>query len=384
MRIRNSLRSRSVLVDSREQQSEREIAAFESLGSSSSQRRVGNGKPFAAAETVSCADEAFVSRIVSRLDDLTARLEDHDPSSTPVVMDELFRFLFQIRRELPVAEWKRVALATIVPHPIRRLLHADPFTRRAFEKPRGYAGDAGVIDFMYRRSSSSIPTRHYLMHEYLMALPAARAIRFRRQLVSEMVDATAAIKARPRIMSFASGHCRELDLSAAARTGTIGAMLAVDQDSESLETVTSDYGKLGVESRQGSVRQLISGKLKTEPLDFAYALGLMDYLSAAVGQRFCRSLFDLLAPGGEMMFANFLPDIPDSGYMESFMNWDLIYRTPDQALQLLSEIPRYRIDSTSISFDPSDNLVFVHCRKKGGRHGDQHDRKDGNTLKATR
>src|SRR5262245_42887069 len=43
------------------------------------------------------------------------------------------------------AEFARVCLE----HPLRLLLHHDPFTARAFSKPRGYAGDAPLLDFMY-------------------------------------------------------------------------------------------------------------------------------------------------------------------------------------------------------------------------------------------
>src|SRR5438128_12228 len=33
-------------------------------------------------------------------------------------------------------------------HPLRELLHQDPFTWRAYSKPRGYAGDAELLDFI--------------------------------------------------------------------------------------------------------------------------------------------------------------------------------------------------------------------------------------------
>ena len=32
---------------------------------------------------------------------------------------------------------------------IKRLAHQDPFTRRAFEKPRGYAGDAELLEYIH-------------------------------------------------------------------------------------------------------------------------------------------------------------------------------------------------------------------------------------------
>src|ERR1700730_8656601 len=32
-------------------------------------------------------------------------------------------------------------------HPLRELVHQDPFTYRTFSKPRGYAGDAVMLDY---------------------------------------------------------------------------------------------------------------------------------------------------------------------------------------------------------------------------------------------
>src|SRR5579871_6499939 len=34
-------------------------------------------------------------------------------------------------------------------HPLCKTIHEDPFTGRAFSKPRGYAGDAELIDLIY-------------------------------------------------------------------------------------------------------------------------------------------------------------------------------------------------------------------------------------------
>jgi len=35
-------------------------------------------------------------------------------------------------------------------HPIAKIILEDPYVRRAFDKPRGYAGDAVMLDFIYK------------------------------------------------------------------------------------------------------------------------------------------------------------------------------------------------------------------------------------------
>ena len=63
-------------------------------------------------------------------------------------MPELAGALDAIRRDLSPEEWQAYIADFVVPHPIRPLLYEEPFTRRAYEKPRGYAGDAPMLDLV--------------------------------------------------------------------------------------------------------------------------------------------------------------------------------------------------------------------------------------------
>jgi hypothetical protein len=62
--------------------------------------------------------------------------------------------------------------------------------------------------------------------------------------------------------------------------------------------------------------------------------GSYDYLNDKVATRLLQALFGLLKKGGKIWIANFLPDIPDRAFMESIMDWWLVYRTPEQMRQL--------------------------------------------------
>ena len=52
------------------------------------------------------------------------------------------------RRENDPESWPAYAQFCLS-HPVCRLLYEDPFTHRAFAKPRGYAGDAVMMDYIY-------------------------------------------------------------------------------------------------------------------------------------------------------------------------------------------------------------------------------------------
>lgn len=114
----------------------------------------------------------------------------------------------------------------------------------------------------------------------------------------------------------------------------------------------------------GSVRQLLSGKIKFSGLSLVYAAGLFDYLVDKLAQRLIEVMFSFLKPGGRMLVANFLPNLPDVGYMESYMDWFLIFRSSKELLELFETLPQNSLDSLVVSFDPDENIVFVEAIKK--------------------
>jgi hypothetical protein len=56
-----------------------------------------------------------------------------------------------------------------------------------------------------------------------------------------------------------------------------------------------------VEPVKGSVRQILAGKFNPGQYDFVYAAGLFDYLAAPVAAALTRRIFDMTAPGGQML-----------------------------------------------------------------------------------
>lgn len=64
-------------------------------------------------------------------------------------MEQVIQYLRRMRLELPAEDWKAFVASEVLTHPIRSLIHQDPFTHHSFSKPRGYPGDAALIDFIY-------------------------------------------------------------------------------------------------------------------------------------------------------------------------------------------------------------------------------------------
>lgn len=138
---------------------------------------------------------------------------DEDVAET---MTGIFFVLNAIRQYVSETSWKQFVTSECRQHPLMQLLHQDPLTMRAFIKPRGYAGDAVMLDLVYagddgfnlavseENSELGRQIYHYILHS-----PAALAVRTRRRIISEKVNELATRTPGAHILSLACGHLRE-------------------------------------------------------------------------------------------------------------------------------------------------------------------------------
>jgi extracellular factor (EF) 3-hydroxypalmitic acid methyl ester biosynthesis protein len=96
--------------------------------------------------------------------------------------------------------------------------------------------------------------------------------------------------------------------------------------------------------------------------DLVYALGLFDYLLRPVAMRFAELMLEAVRPGAIMLIPNFLPGIGDIGWMESFMDWKLIYRRDAEMLDLLKDWNL--VSRAEIHRDPDHNITFLKVYRR--------------------
>jgi SAM-dependent methyltransferase len=285
-------------------------------------------------------------------------------------MQSLIDELRDVRQLLTREEWRDLSAETILKHKIADALFQCPLTRRSNQKPRGYAGDAELLDHIYGLGAAvSAPHPASLagqIYFYTVNSPACRAVRRRREILAEEIDAIAQRTAprKAEILSIACGHLREIELTAAAAAGSIGRFVALDQDDESLSVIDNAYAAFGVEATKGTVRNIISKKIAFENFDFVYAAGLFDYLADPIAMRLIERMFGFLRPGGRMLIANFTPAGPDVGYMETFMDWWLILRTADDMRRLIGTIPKDEVSSVEVFEDEAGTIVYATVEKR--------------------
>lgn len=299
------------------------------------------------------------------LDEVYQRLLDAKCDTAEHEMRHLVRGLRDYQRRVAPQEWKHWVERRCLTHPLRELIHQDPITARAFNKPRGYPGDAVLLDYIYRGSNdAACRGAGALIYRYTTNAPAARAVRHRRYLLARTIDEIAEEFERPRVLAIAAGHLRETDLSSAVGRGRLDRFVALDQDAESLATIRRDYSAFGIETVCASFKDLIAGTVAFKGFHLVYAAGLFDYLPQPVAQRLARTMARMLVPGGKILIANFLPDIEDVGYMESYMAWHLIFRTEADLLAVFDAIPAAEMSKVSVWRDPDQNIAFAAARKR--------------------
>jgi extracellular factor (EF) 3-hydroxypalmitic acid methyl ester biosynthesis protein len=256
---------------------------------------------------------------------------------------------------------ERELLDTARRHPLYQIAQQDPFTNRCAKKPRGYAGDAVMLDYIYSRVApigTSIVGQRWFDFTTVGAM--SLSVRYRKAFLQSVIDDTVSQRRDYQILSIASGHCREIEGSLVLNNRFSGRFVAFDQDPESCEFVerarSADTGGR-VEVVNKSVRALLSERLALHSQKFhlIYSAGLYDYLNEPTAAALTDVLKAMLHPGGRLVIANFLPESSSRGYAEAFMDWRLIYRTPEELAAI------FGVDMTTVKtqIDPHGNVVYA-------------------------
>jgi extracellular factor (EF) 3-hydroxypalmitic acid methyl ester biosynthesis protein len=304
----------------------------------------------------------------SRIPAATEFLDDtHDAlldGNVHAAMNDLRTGLWSLRQRLTAAEWTAFG-EEARRHPLHVLLLESPFTQRAYAKPRGYAGDAVMMDMVYGKAqpAADLSALGGMLYGYEFDSPCFKSVRTRRAIVAQEIDDVASSTGQAHVVAVASGHLREVEWSRAARRGAVS-ITAIDQDRKSLEVIDEQYRSHGATTVPGSVGDLLRRSLRVSDADLVYAAGLYDYLADDVARALTDRLFRTLRSGGRLLIANFTPATRDAAYMEAFMDWQLIYRTPESMPALTETIPQHDVAAIEQFSDANDHVTYMRVIKR--------------------
>ena len=160
------------------------------------------------------------------------------------ILDRLGVRLHELRKHAAPAVWQQL-IPLAQQHRVAEYLMQDPFTRWSFEKPRGYSGDASLLDIYYKHPSTgeTVASSTELGREiYAYTSEAATSVagRERRDILAKTVDETARRVANAEVLAIACGHLREAELSEALAERKLKRWVGLDQDPMSVGIVNRD------------------------------------------------------------------------------------------------------------------------------------------------
>ncbi len=280
-------------------------------------------------------------------------------------------------RAAPAAETDRLKAFA------RKMLHEhvleSALFRRSFDKPLGYAGDYVIMTYIYGRNFEGSSLFAKYAHLASWAIPVCEAVRSRRAFVTrqirEELDRRKGNDRPFRILSVAAGPAEELYriLEHPDPAWPPLEIVLFDQDHEALDFCfrrlsallldqPRDRVRLGY--RHDSIKHLLFEEnffAGRGQMDLVMCVGLYDYLPLRIGQALATKLYLQLAPGGTVFIGNMAPRNPSRFTMEYLAEWTLIYRSPDQVMELGKLLPEGA--ARKVVAEPTGINLFLVARR---------------------
>jgi SAM-dependent methyltransferase len=287
-------------------------------------------------------------------DDATKRSSEAGMAHAVVnFLKEIFpRRHSQIQQALHGASQEQIkAAADFFRTQLKHLIYQAPFSDRAFNKPKGYAGDFEMMNHLYRDEFVGPNLFAKCLHKYFISEPAGQAVRNRATYLQTKIQET--FKQRSddfkRIISIASGPAKEMQkfvMENEIFRDQKAEFTCIDQDEDSLKFAQRQLKTLQRQYPSSFQYQFINKPLKSiiaqgldeGSYDLIYSAGLFDYLSDPVAQLAAQRLFSSLRKGGRLIIGNFDLENPTLPLMELAWDWHLIYRSPEDLIKLFNHI----------------------------------------------
>jgi len=264
-------------------------------------------------------------------------------------------------------------------------LLSSPFLARIVERPIGVPGDFGMLGQILGNPHEGYSLYDRVLNSWILKSGAADAYRYRVALLEREIR-RCVVECRESertasIMSMASGVAYEVQhyIRRPEAQGRVDFSL-VDFSDDTLEEAKRQFDTHGplpegvaLGLYQSSVIDLanrsrsIGGEAETgfvqrDDYHHVYCAGLYDYLSDRLVKRVSGYLYGTLAPGGTLVLSNYTLKNPLKGLMTVVLDWELVYRTPEQFESLIrDELPADAI--LEIELDRASAEVYALVRK---------------------
>lgn len=298
----------------------------------------------------------------------------------PEIVHRLKEVFFNFNREID----KQVDVETLPDDSIyHQVFHEEIYpyfegadlVRRAYEKPRGYAGDYEMMNQIYRNGFEGLDLFGRILHHYIANENSGESVKYRKPYFFDHITGMLRKSAFSRVLTIASGPAIEIqevfrkweqkDLDRVEFT-------LLDLDREALEhaqakifEIAHEEGKIGnCNFVNASIKAFMgAGAVVEGTFDLIYSGGLFDYLDNTTSAVLVNRLFSLLNPKGVLIIGNFTKDNLTKAFLHLLTKWALIHKTEDEMKAWADGIENCTVD---VEYDPLKMNAFLVIRKNAG------------------
>ena len=215
----------------------------------------------------------------------------------------------------------------------------SPCIRRSYEKPRGYAGDYEIIDWIYR----NIPSGEGIgfgFDSYFLSTPGSKAMRSRKKLCVEEISKILIGKCKKLekvgLLDLGCGPSRDiLEIAESLPLNSNVEYLLIDQDEEALkysQKVLAGH-KEKIKYKKLNLLRVVAGEKyvakRYGKYDLIMCIGLYDYMKEEDSIKLTRSIYSMLNNGGVAVISNWDVSNPSRAELEWVCDWYLFHRSEE-------------------------------------------------------
>ncbi|MEM6259589.1 MAG: class I SAM-dependent methyltransferase [Planctomycetota bacterium] len=262
----------------------------------------------------------------------------------------------------------------------QRILHpltlVSPWINRTFNKPFGYAGDYEMLNMVMRDAAEGHNAYSKVLNMAILGQQPQQAYRNRIDMLTERLheEATRLGRQGHKLRAFTVGCGPVNEVQRFLRTDPISdgcQFHMMDFNKPTLdfasdrvdEAIRDSSRRIEHTFVQKSIHELLEEakgrRVSYEPrFDLVYCAGLFDYLSNRICAKLIKLFYSWVAPGGMVVVTNVANSDPILIPLEYIMEWYLIYRSPDDMLELIPDL-----GEQTVSVDETGINVFLEIRK---------------------
>ena len=234
---------------------------------------------------------------------------------------------------------------------LNHLIYQAPFAERVYTKPLGYAGDYEMMNLIYKQENIGKSLFARCLQRYYIDEPAAQAVRNRADYLIGVINrelAQASTNRPFRMLSVACGPAMEWQ-RLLPQFGALDIQVDVDlldQDKQALLSTQNRLRQLrskypapvNFQFMHKAIKNIIVRGTEYKEYDLVYSAGLFDYLTDPVAFMAAEQLFKSVRPGGKLVIGNFNVGNPTQVVMDFALDWELIYRSEQDLLNLFEKL----------------------------------------------